>query len=45
MVLTVMFLYEEKSSKLCSCRTSLLRLSEGRIPLVGYGACLGMRVF
>jgi hypothetical protein len=44
MVLTVMFLYEEKS-KLCSCRTSLLRLSEGRIPLVGYGVCLGMRVF
>jgi len=45
MVLTVMFLYVEKGSGLCSCTTSLLRLSEGKIPLVGYGVCLGMRVF
>ena len=45
MVLTVMFLYGEKSSKLCSCRTSLLRLSEGRIPLVGYKSMPGVRVF
>jgi hypothetical protein len=45
MVLTVMFLYVEKGIELCSYKTSLLHLSEGRIPLVEYGVCLGMRIF